>query len=222
MTVNPRLPRLRPVRGRLAVALAAVFAIGSLATLSAHIVRGLSYPTLAVAFVSSPSATEDAPIKVMWGTQDTGLRVACFNTANTSPPSADPQWPRVTAIGFELPGSLSGFSLMAPINGGWEVVENAGAVLPGKGGVTADFALVARSAAAGSAPGTLPGIPPGQQAVRGSGTRFCLSGPFPEGLTIEQIINGVLVRLEQPQPQGLATEIGIWDNPARIVPLYPQ
>jgi hypothetical protein len=88
--------------------------------------------------------------------------------------------------------------------------------------VTADFALVARPTGAGAVPGALPGIPPGQQAARGSGTRFCISGPFPEGLTIEQIINGVLVRVEQPHPQGTATDIGIWDNPLRIVPLYPQ
>jgi hypothetical protein len=204
------------------ILLIATLVAGSLASLSAHVVRGIAFPTLAVAFVSSPSATEDATIKIMWGPQDTGLRVACFNTANTSPPSADPQWPRITAIGFELPGMLSGFSLMAPLDGAWELIEGANAVLSGRGGVTADFALVARPTGAGAVPGALPGIPPGQQAARGSGTRFCISGPFPEGLTIEQIINGVLVRVEQPHPQGTATDIGIWDNPLRIVPLYPQ
>ena len=202
---------------RITIVLLAALAFGSLATVSAHVVRGLTFPTLAVAFVSSPSATEDAPIKVLWGAADTGLRVACFNTANTSPLSADPQWPRITAIGFELPGALSGFSLMAPLNGGWELVEGANAILPGRGGVMVDFALVATENT-----GTLPGIPPGQSAVRGAGTRFCVSGPFPEGLTIEQMINGVLVRVQQPLPQGLATEIGLWDSPLRIVPLYPQ
>lgn len=202
---------------RFTIALVAAFAFGSLATLSAHIVRGISFPTLAVGFVSSPSATEDAPIKVLWGPTDTGLRVACFYTANTSPRSADPQWPRITAIGFELPGAVSGFSLMAPLDGGWELVEGAAAVLPGRGGVLADFALVAKEST-----GTLPGIPPAQQAARGSGTRFCVSGPFPEGLTIEQIINGVLVRIQQPQPTGLATDIALWDSPLRIVPLFPQ
>lgn len=192
-------------------------AIASLTSVSAHVVRGLSFPTLAVAFVSSPSATEDTPIKISWGSEDTGMRVACFYTANTSPPSADPLWPRITAIGFELPGTPSGFSLMAPLNGEWELLEGANAVLPGRGGVTVDVALVARVA-----PGTLPGIPPGQQAARGNGTRFCVSGPFPEGMTIEQIINGVLVRIQQPQGQGLATDIGLWDNPLRTVPMYPQ
>ena len=198
------------------VAVVAV-AISSLASVSAHVIRGLTFPALAVAFVSSPSAAEDAPIDIGWGAEDTGLRVACFNAANTSPKSADPLWPRITAIGFELPGTLSGFSLMAPLNGEWELMEGANAVLPGRGGVVVDFALVARVT-----PGTPPGIPPGQQAVRGNGTRFCVSGPFPEAMTIEQIINGVVVRIQQPQGQGLATDIGIWDNALRIVPLYPQ
>jgi hypothetical protein len=202
---------------RLTLVAVVAVAIGSLTSVSAHVVRGLTFPTLAVAFVSSPSAAEDAPIKVLWGSEDTGVRVACFYTANTSPRSADPLWPRITAIGFELPGALSGFSLMAPLNGEWELLEGANAVLPGRGGVMVDFALVARVT-----PGTPPGIPPGQQAARGSGTRFCVSGPFPEGMTIEQIINGVLVRIQQPQAQGLATDVGIWDNPLRTIPLYPQ
>ena len=202
---------------RLALVVAVAVAVGSLASVSAHVVRGLTFPTLAIAFVSSPSAAEDAPIDVGWGAEDTGLRVACFNAANTSPTSADPLWPRITALGFELPGTLSGFSLVEPLSGEWELMEGANAVLPGRGGVVVDFALVARVA-----PGTPPGIPPGQQAVRGNGTRFCVSGTFPEAMTIEQIINGVVVRIQQPQGQGLATDIGIWDNALRIVPLYPQ
>ena len=54
--------------------------VGSLATLSAHVVRGLTYPSFATAFVSSPSAGTDSPIPVAWGSQATGLRVICFST----------------------------------------------------------------------------------------------------------------------------------------------
>ncbi|HUE84573.1 MAG TPA: hypothetical protein VMO26_00700 [Vicinamibacterales bacterium] len=225
MTAHPR-PRCHRFAGgrRTTVVLAAAFAIASLATVSAHIVRGLTYPTLALAFVSSPSANLDAPIKVMWESEDTGLRVACFYTANTSPPSADPQWPRITAVGFELPDKRAGFSLMEPLNGEWELVEGANAVLPGHGAVTVDFAIIARVNPVGFSPGRPRdplGIPPGQATGRGNGTRFCVSGPFPDGMTIEQMINGVVVRFHQVQPQGLASDIGIWDSPLRTVPLYP-
>ena len=223
MTANPSSQHFAR-HGRATLAVLAAFAI-SIASVSAHVVRGLTYPTLAHAFVSSPSATQDLPISVMWGLEDTGLRVACFYTANTSPRSADSRWPRITAVGFELPGLLSGFSLMEPLNEEWELVEGANAVLPSHGPVTVDFAIVARVNPVGFSPGRPSdplGIPPGQQAARGSGTRFCVSGPFPEGMTIEQMINGVVVRFHQVQPHGLATDIGIWDNPLRTVPLYPQ
>jgi hypothetical protein len=56
------------------------------AVVSAHVVRGVVNPTLATAFVSSPSGASDAPIKIAWGTPDTGLRVVCFYAAKTSTP----------------------------------------------------------------------------------------------------------------------------------------
>lgn len=208
----------QPARGRRAtLVLLAAVAVGSLVSVSAHVIRGVTFPSLAVAFVSSPSASLDAPIKLTWGSHDTGISVACFYTANTSPPSADPQWPRITAVGFELPERRSGFALMEPLNGEWELVEGANAVLSGRGAVTVDFALVTRVET-----GNPLGITPGQAAARGNGTRFCVSGPFPDGMTIEQMINGVVVRFHQAQPQGLATDLGIWDSPLRLVPLYPQ
>ena len=60
--------------------------VASLSALSAHVVKGLSSPALATAFVSSPSAGTDAPLRVQWGSSDTRLRVACFFAANTSLP----------------------------------------------------------------------------------------------------------------------------------------
>src|SRR5512145_1323270 len=85
-------------------------------TLSAHVVKGLVSPTLATAFVSSPSSGTDLLIPITWGTVDTGLRVACFNVANTSPERLDrPGWPRIVGVGFELPDDRSGFALVEPV-----------------------------------------------------------------------------------------------------------
>ena len=186
-------------RRRWFLTLLAVTFVASLSAVSAHVVRGLGYPTLATAFVSSPSATQDAPVKLAWGTVDNGLRVVCFATANTSTPRLDePEWPRITAVGFELPGSPRGFTLVAPREG-WELIEGIHAQLQGQG-VEVDFALVADRR--GHRTRREPGIPPGQDAVRGRGTQFCVSGPFPDTLpnradpaspvptTIEQLING--------------------------------
>lgn len=184
--------------------------IASAAAVSAHVVRGILNPSLATAFVSSPSAAEDAPIALRWGSQDTGLRVACFNVANTSPALAGaPGYPRVTALGLELPGALGGFALVGG-TGEWDVLSNVPAPLAGRGAVTLDVVLLARGN----------GIPPEQAAARGSGTRFCLSGPFPDGLNIEQLINGVAVGF-QTQPNGPIVDVGLWDSPQRAVPLFP-
>lgn len=212
----------------------------SIVGLSAHVIVGRTSPTLTTAFVSSPSAGGDAPIRVVWGASDTQLRVVCFNAANTSPVRADrPGWPRVTGVGFELPGSPSGFALMAPLDGDWELIEDVRASIPGHASVTLDFALRARVNPTGRTPGRPDdprGIPPGQPAVRGSGTRFCVSGPFPDLLpnlttadpldtiptTIEALINGVVVAFDGVvgAPRD-GSDVGVWDNPARIIPMYP-
>ena len=142
-----------------------------------------------------------------------------------------PDWPRVAGVGFELPGTLSGFSLVAPLDGGWELVEGTPAILPGRGSVTLDFALVTRvnpGQGNSAQQDDRNGLPPGQPGVRGSGTRFCVSGPFPDQLaagqptTIEQILNGVVVAFNGVEGTHRGLDSGIWDNAARIVPLYPQ
>ena len=142
-----RLVAARPTgRRRLfAVVTALVMIVGALAGLSAHVVRGLAFPAYVTAFVSSPLAGADAPIPILWGAQDTGLRVVCFNVANSSPPLAGaPEWPRVVGAGFELPGTPAGFSLLSPTDGAWELIEGAALPVPGHGGVGLDFAIVAR------------------------------------------------------------------------------
>ena len=159
------------------------------------------------------------------------MRVACFNVANTSLPRSDrPEWPRVTAVGFELPGRPAGFSIVAPLDGGWELVEDTQAFLPGHGAVTLDVALVARpnpKRRRAGRPDDPAGIPPGQRAERGSGTRFCVSGPFSDEFvlgqetTIEQIINGVVVGFQGVDGNRHGTDVGVWENAARIIPLFP-
>lgn len=226
MTTQSRASSPRPVRHRrgAALMLGGMF-LASLATASAHIVRGIAHPTLATAFVSSPSAALDAPIPILWASHDTGLRVACFYAANTSPARADASdWPRITGVGFELPGRRSGFTLLEPLDGTWELVEDVTTGLSGSS-VVLDFAILARVNPAGwsrQGPNQPLGVPPGQPAVRGSGTRFCVSGPFPDGLNIEQVINGVVVRFHQVEPYGPSVDMGAWDNPGRTIPLYPE
>lgn len=213
MSIPSSLGRFTPASARRVLALAVAGAtVGlSIANVTAHVVRGILYPTQATAFVSSPSAADDAPIPIRWGTADPGLRVACFNVANTAAAlPGSPGFPRLTAIGFELPGVRAGFSLLTPSPDDWRVAGNAPASLLGRGTVTLDVVLLARG----------DGLPPGQPAVRGSGTRFCLSGPFPDGLNIEQLINGVVVGF-QTSADGPIVDIGVWESPLRVVPLFP-
>ena len=224
--------RVIRLRLRTAVIGAAVVVVLLAGRLSAHVIRGLDAPLLATAFVSSPSAAGDLPIPIEWGSIDTGLRVICFHVANTSPERADrPGWPRVTGIGFELPDRRAGFTLVEPRDAGWELQEDVRASLPGRGTVPLDFAIVADVNPTGRTRGrkSVPeGIPPGQAAARGSGTRFCVSGPFPDALSptipgsIEQIINGVVVGFHGVEGNEPRVDLGIWENPARVVPLYPQ
>lgn len=218
----------------------------SLATVSAHVVKSLGSGGLASAFVSSPSGGSDAPITIGWGTssqQDTGLRVLCFYVANTSAGRLDRgAWPRITGVGFELPGSPSGFALIAPLDGGWELVEGSDVSIPGHASVTLDFAIIARVIPTGTATGLphdLGGIPPDQEGVRGSGTRFCVSGPLPDRLpdlstpddpsdtvatTIEGLINGIVVTFGGVAGSQQGIDAGVWFPPPgtapRAIPLY--
>src|SRR5262245_17090260 len=113
--------RITSVLLRTGTALLLSLAVVSIATLSAHMVKGLQSPTAAKAFVSSPSGGADALLPIKWGTQPAGdpnLRVGCFFVANSSAPRADrTDYPRVTGAGFELPGSPSGFALLEPLDG---------------------------------------------------------------------------------------------------------
>lgn len=228
----------------------AIIALASAINLSAHVIRSVDLVTEVTAFVSSPSSGVDAPIPILWPTADparpvdTGLKIACFYVANsTSPDPADPVWPRITSVGFELPGSLSGFSLLEPVDRGWQLSEGVQRSL-GSRVVTLDFAIVAVVNPIGLTPGSPDdprGIPPGQAAVRRSGTRFCISGPFPDRLpdlsttdtpddtvaaTIENLITGVVVGFHGVAGQHQGVDIGVSptlppSTTKRPIPMYP-
>ena len=224
MPITGNTPSLQ----RTAIVLLCALIVSLAASLSAHVVKGLVSPTLATAFVSSPSSGVDAPIPIKWGTVDSGHRVVCFNVANTSPERLDrPGYPRVTAAGVELPGEPSGFTLLEPLDGNWDLVEGARVRLTEDEKVTLDFAIVARETWWSRRPRDPQGIPPGQAAVRGTGTRFCVSGPFPDEIapgqatTIEQILNGVVVGFVGVAGNKHGFDLGVWDNAARIIPLFP-
>jgi hypothetical protein len=60
-----------------------------------------------------------------------------------------------------------------------------------------------------------------------STARFCVSGPFPDEITpgqpstIEQVINGVVVTFVGVAGNRNEIDLGVWDNPARVIPLFP-
>jgi hypothetical protein len=127
-------------------------------------------------------------------------------------------------------------------------VEGARASLPGNGRVTLDIAILARGNNRGTSSRghDLSGIPPGQAGVRGSGTRFCVSGPFPERLPnlatedpddtvptqVETIINGVVVAFRGVTAERHGKDAGVWfptlpgstgaGPEPRVIPLYPR
>jgi hypothetical protein len=216
------------------IALLSALVLASLTALSAHSVRSVTSSPVK-AFVSSPTAANDAPVAIQWvnpsstppTTYDTGLRVVCFFVANPSQPDpARPDWPRITSVGFELPGASSGFALVDPAGGDWQLRENVPARLAGQD-ITLDFAIVAGVNPTGRTPGQPEnplGIPPGQPDVtRRAGTRFCVSGPFPAQLTkIEDILNGVVVGFHGVEGNHQGVDAGVWftQGTLRPIPLY--
>ena len=131
--------------------------------------------------------------------------------------------------------------MLEPLNGDWQLVEAVQQSLGSKGVVTLDFAIMAPVNPTGRTPGSPQirrGIPPGQPATRLSGTRFCVSGPFPERLpdlrttanpgdtlatTIELLVNGVVVGFHGVDGQHQGVDVGTWDAQLpnrRPVPMY--
>ena len=219
---------------RYRIVLLSALVTASLTVISAHSVRSVTSSPVK-AFVSSPTSANDAPVPIQWvnpsstppTAYDTGLRVVCFFVANPSQADpARPEWPRITSVGFELPGAPSGFALVDPVGGEWQLRENVPATLSGQD-ITLDFTIVAGVNPTGRTPGTPEnplGIPPGQpDMTRRAGTQFCVSGPFPPQLTrIEDVLNGVVVGFHGVDGNHQGVDAGVWSvqGALRPIPLY--
>lgn len=159
-----------------------------------HNVKGLEYPTLATARITSPTAATDVPVPIY----NTGVSVACFKVRNTSPHDA-----LITAVGLELPGDYGDFNLVLPASSTFHV-DSSVSMKPFFDGRLLDFAFLT-GPRFNSDSGTA-GLPPSTQF-----TDMCVSGQFPAGMTIETMLNYVFVRFTNVGPDGELRDIGIWE-----------
>jgi hypothetical protein len=175
-----------------------------------HTIKGINNPAQATARLSSLTTAVDSPIPIP-GSQ---LSIVCFKVQNTSPFDA-----RITAIGFGFPGDFSGFELVDPAsvdqtNPSAHVtlqsyqnfsIENETGPVPGFECANLDFALqIGKNFKNGNADD---GLAPSLTA-----TTFCVKGPFPKGLSVEEILNYSFVRFRKVGPNGTENDIGIWEK----------
>jgi hypothetical protein len=182
---------------------AVIIALGSvLVTVAlgdAHTYVGIEAPSIFRARLESPNATTaDFPIPI----PNTSLSVVCFKVRNSSPIDS-----RLTAIGLDLPGSLTGFTLISPTDTDFKLIEQVTNV-PELPDVTLDFALVTGRTFAGGRPSQ--GLPPSQTP-----TTFCVSGPFPQTMPIERILDLGVVRMQAGGLEGEDGDILVWDSRPR-------
>lgn len=179
---------------RLITAAGLAAALGT--TLYAHNHIGLVHPTLARARVQSPNAsTVDLPVPI----DGTGLSTVCFKVRNTSPFDA-----RITAIGFDLPDSLTGFTLTSPASSNFHLIEEV-ANVPEIPSVTLDFALVTGRTFAGGRPAL--GLPPSETL-----TTFCVTGPFSQTTPIERMLDRTVLRFQRVGADGEEGDIAVWET----------
>ena len=189
--------QLQGVRNRRSgIAIAGVLVVLSAAIVSTHTFVGRETGDLTRVRVESPNASElDFPVPI----PGTELSTVCFKVRNTSPFDS-----RVTAIGFDLPGDLTGFTLASPADSGFEVIEQV-ANVPQLHHVTLDFALVTGETFGG-------GDPHAGLAFSTTPTTFCVSGPFPEGMPIERILDRGVVRVQSVGPSGELGDVAVWNQ----------
>ena len=150
-------------------------------------------PDLVRARVESPNASvADFPIRV----SDT-LSVVCFRVRNAPVPLLGDS--RITAIGFDLAGDRTGFTLISPTEGAFRLIEQVTNV-PELPDVTLDFALVTGRTFGG-------GNPHNGLAPSGALTTFCVSGPFDQQLPIETMLDRGVVRFQSVGQDGEAGDI---------------
>jgi hypothetical protein len=182
----------RAVRFLLALGVALVAG----AVVHAHNYVGIVDAVNARARVQSPNAsTVDLPIPI----PGTNLSIVCFKVRNTSPFDS-----RITAIGFDVPGTTTGYTLVSPTDTPFHVIEQVSNI-PELPDTTLDFALVTGRTFGGGQPneGLAPSLTP---------TTFCVTGPFPPTLAIERLIDGGVLRMQRVGAAGEAGDIVVWEN----------
>ena len=177
-------------------AVAAVFALIAGSVLHAHTYVGIVNRDDARARVQSPNgSTVDFPVPI----PGTDLSVVCFRVRNSSPYDS-----RITAIGFDVPGNATGYTLISPVDSGFHLIEQVSNV-PELNDATLDFALVTGRTFGGGRPNE--GLAPSATL-----TTFCVSGPFPQSQPIERLIDSGVVRMQRVGPGGEAGDILVWEN----------
>jgi hypothetical protein len=166
------------------------------AIVQAHTYVGILDPANARARVQSPNGSVvDLPVPI----PGTGLSVACFRVRNASPFDS-----RITAIGFDVPGSAAGYTLISPTDSGFHLIEQVSNI-PELPDTTLDFVLVTGRTFGGGQPKA--GLAPSLTL-----TTFCVSGPFPPDLPIERLIDGGVVRMQQVGADGEAGDVLVWES----------
>ena len=178
-----------------AVAIAAL----AVRAVSAHTYIGLEDPLSARARVQSPnSSAVDLPIPI----PGTDLSVVCFRVRNTSPFDS-----RITAIGLEVPGDATGYTLISPTHCPFRLIEQVSNV-PQLHGTILDFALVTGRTFGGGDPNA--GLAPSATL-----TTFCVSGPFRRELAIEQLLNRGALRMQRVGADGEGGDVLVWESRTR-------
>jgi hypothetical protein len=177
--------------------LAVVLALLGGAILQAHTYVGIVDPVNARARVQSPNgSTVDFPIPI----PGTDLSVVCFRVRNSSPYDS-----RITAIGFDVPGTdRTGYTLISPTDSPFHLIEQVSNV-PELHDATLDFALVTGRTFGGGQPKK--GLAPSLTL-----TTFCVSGPFPQTLPIERLIDTGVVRMQRVGPDGESGDVLVWES----------
>ena len=163
----------------------------------AHNYVGLEHGRpLVAARVQSPNAqVTDLPVAIA----GTDLSVVCFKVRNTSDFDS-----RITAIGLDLPGALTGFTMVSPTDSEFHLIEQVSHV-PGLPDVTLDFALVTGRTFGG-------GRPHSGLAPSASLTTFCVSGPFPQDVPIERLLDRGVLRVQRVGVDGELGDVAVWEN----------
>ena len=185
------------VRSYQAVLSVAIIIAAAGAAAYAHNYVGLEHGRpLVAARVQSPSAQlTDFPDPIA----GTDLSIVCIRVRNTSEFDS-----RITGIGLELPGDLTGFTLVSPTDSDFHLIEQVSQV-PGLPDATLDFALVTGRTFGGGRPNT--GLAPSASL-----TTFCVSGPFPQNVPIERLLDRGVLRVQRVGGDGELSDVAIWES----------